>query len=81
MDGIIGKLKSFSEILKSFSTDIGCEAANLAIQIYGGHGYISDHGIEQLARDARIATIYEGTNGIQALDLVGRKCKCTQDVC
>ena len=60
-------------ILKSFSTDIGCEAANLAIQIYGGHGYISDHGIEQLARDARITNIYEGTNGIQALDLVGRK--------
>ncbi len=60
-------------ILKSFSTDVGCEAANLAVQIYGGHGYISDHGIEQLVRDARIAPIYEGTNGIQALDLVGRK--------
>ncbi len=60
-------------ILKSFSTDVGVEAANLAIQIYGGHGYIKDHGIEQLLRDARIATIYEGTNGIQALDLVGRK--------
>lgn len=60
-------------ILKSFSTDVGVDAANLAIQIYGGHGYIKDHGIEQLLRDARIATIYEGTNGIQALDLVGRK--------
>ncbi len=60
-------------ILKSFSTDIGCEAANLALQIYGGHGYIKDHGMEQLVRDSRIAPIYEGTNGIQALDLVGRK--------
>ena len=60
-------------ILKSFSTDIGCESANLALQIYGGHGYIKDHGIEQFVRDARIAPIYEGTNGIQALDLVGRK--------
>ena len=60
-------------ILKSFATDVGCESANLALQIYGGHGYIKDHGIEQLVRDARIAPIYEGTNGIQALDLVGRK--------
>ena len=60
-------------ILKSFATDVGCEAANLALQIYGGHGYIKDQGIEQLVRDSRIAPIYEGTNGIQALDLVGRK--------
>ena len=60
-------------ILKSFATDVGCESANLALQIYGGHGYIKDHGMEQLVRDARIAPIYEGTNGIQALDLVSRK--------
>jgi len=60
-------------ILKSFSTDVGLEAANLAVQIYGGHGYIKDHGVEQLLRDVRITPIYEGTNGIQALDLVGRK--------
>ena len=60
-------------ILKSFATDVGCESTNLALQIYGGHGYIKDHGMEQLVRDARIAPIYEGTNGIQALDLVGRK--------
>ena len=60
-------------IIKSFATDVGCESANLALQIYGGHGYIKDHGMEQLVRDARIAPIYEGTNGIQALDLVGRK--------
>ena len=60
-------------ILKSFATDVGCESANLALQIYGGHGYIKDHGMEQLVRDSRIAPSYEGTNGIQAVDLVGRK--------
>ena len=60
-------------IIKSFCTDHGFEAANLAMQVHGGHGYIRDYGIEQLVRDARIAMIYEGANGIQALDLVGRK--------
>ena len=60
-------------IIKSFSTDVGSESANLAVQIYGGHGFIKDHGVEQFVRDARIAQLYEGTNGIQALDLVGRK--------
>ena len=60
-------------VLKSFATEVGLESANTALQIYGGHGYIKDHGIEQLVRDARIGPIYEGTNGIQALDLVGRK--------
>jgi alkylation response protein AidB-like acyl-CoA dehydrogenase len=60
-------------IMKSFFTDAGFEAANLGMQVMGGHGYIREHGMEQLARDARIAQIYEGTNGIQALDLVGRK--------
>ncbi len=60
-------------IIKSYFTDKGFEAANLAMQTYGGHGYIAEYGIEQFARDARIAQIYEGTNGIQALDLVGRK--------
>lgn len=60
-------------VIKAFLTDTGFECANLAMQIYGGHGYIRDNGIEQYARDARIAQIYEGTNGIQALDLVGRK--------
>ena len=60
-------------ILKSFAADLGCESANRAVQIYGGHGYIKDHGMEQLIRDSRIAPIYEGTNGIQALDLIGRK--------
>ena len=60
-------------ILKSFASDVGCESANRAVQIYGGHGYIKDHGMEQLIRDSRITPIYEGTNGIQALDLIGRK--------
>ncbi len=60
-------------IIKSFFTDYGFEATNLGMQVYGGHGYIWETGMEQLVRDARIAQIYEGANGIQALDLVGRK--------
>jgi alkylation response protein AidB-like acyl-CoA dehydrogenase len=60
-------------VVKALFTDLGFEAANLAMQTYGGHGYIVEHGIEQYMRDARIAMIYEGTNGVQALDLVGRK--------
>lgn len=60
-------------ILKAYQTDMGFEVASLAMQIHGGHGYIWDYGVEQYARDARIAMIYEGTNGIQGLDLVGRK--------
>ena len=60
-------------VIKAFLTDRGFEAANLAVQVHGGHGYIAEHGMEQLVRDARISQLYEGTNGIQALDLVGRK--------
>jgi butyryl-CoA dehydrogenase len=60
-------------VVKAFQTDLGFETANLALQVCGGYGYIKDYGIEQLVRDARITPIYEGTNGIQALDLVGRK--------
>lgn len=60
-------------IVKAMFTDLGFEIASTAMQVYGGHGYIRDHGMEQYARDARIAMLYEGTNGIQALDLVGRK--------
>ena len=60
-------------VIKAFLTDVGFESANLGVQIYGGHGYIREHGMEQYVRDARINQIYEGTNGIQALDLVGRK--------
>jgi len=60
-------------IVKTMLTDLGFAAANDAMQIHGGHGYIREWGMEQLARDARITQIYEGTNGIQALDLVARK--------
>jgi len=60
-------------IIKAHLTDHGFEAANLAVQIHGGHGYIHEVGVEQLVRDARITQIYEGTNGVQSLDLVGRK--------
>ncbi len=60
-------------VVKAFISDIGSEVANLGVQIMGGHGYIREHGMEQYVRDARIAQIYEGTNGVQALDLVGRK--------
>ena len=60
-------------ILKAYQTDMGYEVTNMMMQVYGGHGYIAEWGMEQYARDARIAQIYEGTNGIQALDLVGRK--------
>ncbi len=60
-------------IIKAFCTDAGFEVANLGVQVFGGHGYIRETGVEQLVRDARIAQLYEGANGIQALDLVGRK--------
>ncbi len=60
-------------IVKAYFTDMGFECTNMALQIYGGHGYIREYGMEQFVRDARIAQIYEGANGIQALDLVGRK--------
>ena len=81
--GAEGKLARFDElenalgfytpILKGFLTELGLEAANLGMQVFGGHGYITENGMEQIARDARIATLYEGTTGIQALDLLGRK--------
>jgi len=60
-------------VLKGVLTDVGFSNAVLAQQMYGGHGYIAENGMEQFVRDARIAMIYEGANGIQALDLVGRK--------
>jgi alkylation response protein AidB-like acyl-CoA dehydrogenase len=60
-------------VIKGYLTDMGFKAAVDAQQVYGGHGYIREWGMEQFVRDARIAQIYEGTNGIQALDLVGRK--------
>jgi alkylation response protein AidB-like acyl-CoA dehydrogenase len=60
-------------VVKALFTDLSFELSSMAVQVHGGHGYIRDHGIEQLVRDARITMIYEGANGIQALDLVGRK--------
>lgn len=60
-------------VIKGYGTDKGYEIATSSQQVYGGHGYIAEWGMEQYVRDARIAMIYEGTNGIQALDLVGRK--------
>lgn len=60
-------------IVKAQFTDLGFDAANIAVQVHGGHGFVWETGVEQYVRDARICQIYEGTNGIQALDLVGRK--------
>lgn len=60
-------------IAKGFMTEIGFESANLALQCFGGHGYIHEWGVEQNLRDARIASLYEGTTGVQALDLLSRK--------
>ena len=60
-------------VLKGFCSDVSFEVAVLAQQIYGGHGYVAENGMEQFVRDARINQIYEGANGVQALDLVGRK--------
>ena len=69
-EGLIGLL---TPVIKGFQTDKGFEMAVQAQQIYGGHGYIEEWGMSQFVRDARIAMIYEGANGVQALDLVGRK--------
>ncbi|MBT55220.1 MAG: acyl-CoA dehydrogenase [Mameliella sp.] len=69
-DGLISLL---TPVVKGFLTDKGFEMATAAQQVYGGHGYIEEWGMSQFARDARIAMIYEGANGVQALDLVGRK--------
>jgi len=68
-----GLISLMTPVIKGFQTDKGFEMAVQAQQIYGGHGYIEEWGMSQFARDARIAMIYEGANGVQALDLVGRK--------
>jgi alkylation response protein AidB-like acyl-CoA dehydrogenase len=60
-------------VIKAFFTDMGFECANMAMQCWGGHGYIRDNGMEQFVRDGRINQTYEGANGVQAMDLVGRK--------
>jgi len=71
-------LAFLTPIAKAFMTEAGFEAANLGLQIYGGHGYIAEWGMEQNVRDARISMLYEGTTGVQALDLLGRKVLQTQ---
>jgi alkylation response protein AidB-like acyl-CoA dehydrogenase len=68
-----GLISLMTPVIKGFLTDKGFEMTVAAQQVYGGHGYIEEWGMSQFARDARIAMIYEGANGIQALDLVGRK--------
>ena len=67
------ELALLTPIAKAFLTETGFEAANLGLQVFGGHGYIKEWGMEQNVRDARISMIYEGTTGIQAIDLLGRK--------
>lgn len=74
-DEILGFL---TPILKAFCTEAGYEAANHGMQVFGGHGFITEWGMEQIVRDTRIALMYEGTTGIQALDLLGRKVLMTQ---
>ena len=69
-DGLVSLL---TPVLKGFITDLGYDMTVMAQQVYGGHGYIEEWGMSQFTRDARIAMIYEGANGVQALDLVGRK--------
>jgi len=72
-DDAEGLISLLTPVLKGFLTDKGYEMATNAQQVYGGHGYIEEWGMSQFVRDARIAMIYEGANGVQALDLVGRK--------
>ena len=72
------RLALLTPIAKAFLTELGLEAANHGVQVFGGHGYISEWGMEQIVRDTRISTLYEGTTGIQALDLLGRKVLMTQ---
>lgn len=69
-DQLVGLL---TPVLKAFGTDRGFETTVAMQQVFGGHGYVTEWGMEQYVRDARVAMIYEGTNGVQALDLVGRK--------
>ncbi|MCP1315326.1 MULTISPECIES: acyl-CoA dehydrogenase C-terminal domain-containing protein [unclassified Halomonas] len=74
-DTLLGLL---TPIVKAFLTEVGFECTNEGVQVFGGHGYIKEWGMEQLVRDARITRLYEGTTGIQALDLLGRKVLMSQ---
>ena len=69
-DDLIGLM---TPVIKGYGTDKGYDIANNMQQVYGGHGYVKEWGMEQFVRDSRIAMIYEGTNGVQAMDLCGRK--------
>jgi 3-(methylthio)propanoyl-CoA dehydrogenase len=73
LEGAKVRVDLMTPLAKSYGTDIGCEVASLGIQVHGGMGFVEETGAAQHYRDARIAPIYEGTNGIQAADLVGRK--------
>jgi len=68
-----GMVEMYTPIVKAYCTDMGDEVTKLAVQTYGGYGYCREYPVEQMMRDNKINTIYEGTNGIQALDLLGRK--------
>ncbi|MFN7419024.1 MAG: acyl-CoA dehydrogenase, partial [Alphaproteobacteria bacterium] len=68
-----GRQELLTPIAKAWSTDVGVEVASMGVQVHGGMGFIEDTGAAQHYRDARIAPIYEGTNGVQAVDLAGRK--------
>ena len=72
-DRLEGRADLLIPILKAHLTDLSMEMASLAVQVYGGYGYTQEYPVEQLVRDAKIQAVYEGTNGIQALDLLGRK--------
>ena len=67
------ELSYLTPIVKAFMSEVGFESANLAVQCFGGHGYIKEWGVEQNVRDSRISMLYEDTTGIQSLDLLGRK--------
>ncbi len=73
IEGAKQRVDLLTPLVKSYGTDIGCDVASMGIQVHGGMGFVEDTGAAQHYRDARIAPIYEGTNGIQAADLVGRK--------
>jgi hypothetical protein len=68
-----GLLAILTPVVKGFLTDMSLECTSHALQVHGGHGYVRETGVEQFFRDARITAIYEGTNGVQAQDLLGRK--------
>jgi hypothetical protein len=72
-EGARAKADLLTPLVKAYGTDVGVEVTNLAVQVHGGMGYVEETGAAQHLRDARISPIYEGTNGIQAADLVGRK--------